>query len=192
MATRSVTFGLALPVFAGGWLAVLLGAQDYLPWLTSPAVAVGLGVALITGVLLIRRGAVRARQVALGVVLGVVGFGLSLLLVLLAILAIWFRPGGPVPPPAFSWAIYNRTDAIVAVGPATGLPPCTSTRIAADATPVPGATVLPGTVALSVGFKTPRGYTGVLSVVVASDGTHVYVGEIDPTSLPACQGQPRP
>jgi hypothetical protein len=191
---RWATFGLALPVFVGGWLAALLGAQDYVPWLISPAVVVGLGVTLIAGVMLMRGGAVHARQVVLGVVLGLVGFALSLLLVFLAILAIWFRPGRAALPSAFSfsWAIYNRTEATVAVGPAMGLAPCTSTRVAADQTPGPGATSMPGVIDLSVGFRTPRGYSGVLSVVVASDGTHVYVGEIDPTSLPACQGQPRP
>lgn len=192
MARRSLTFGLALPVFAGGWLAVLFGAWDYVPWLTSPFVIAGLAVTVVAGLLLVQRDAIRPRQIVAAMAVGGVGFGFSLLLVFLAILAIWFRPGGPVPPPAFSWAIYNRTDAIVAVGPATGLAPCASTRIAADATPAPGATVLPGTFPLSVGFKAPRGYTGVLSVVVASDGTHVHVGEIDPTSLPTCQGQPRP
>jgi hypothetical protein len=51
---------------------------------------------------------------------------------------------------------------------------------------------MPGAIPLSVGFRTPSGYTGVLSVVVASDGTHVYDREIDPASLPACAGSPVP
>jgi len=189
---RWVTFGLALPVFAGGWLAVLLGAQDHLPWLTSPAVVIGLGVTLIAGAMLRHRGVVQARQVAGGVLVGFVGFTLSLLLVFLAVLAIWFRPAGPAPPPAFSWAIYNRTEATVAVGPAMALAPCAATRIAPDQTPPPGATGAPGAIPLSVGFDTPAGYAGVLSVVVTSEGTHVYVGEIDLASLPGCKGRPQP
>jgi len=179
-------------VFAGGWLAVLLGVWDYVPWLTSPAVIAGLAVTLVAGLLLVRRGAIRPRQIVAAMLVGGVGFGLSLLLVFLAILAIWFRPGGPVGPSAFSWAVYNRTEAKVAVGPVLGLAPCSSIRVAADQTPGPGATSMPGTIDLSVGFRTPTGYSGVLSVVVASDGRHVYIGEIDPTSLPTCQGQPPP
>ena len=189
---RWATVGLALPVFAGGWLAVLLGAQDALPWLTSPAVVTGLGVSLIAGVTLRHRGLVQARQVATGVIVGLVGFASSLLLMFLAVLAIWFRPAGPTLPPAFSWAIYNRTEATVAVGPAMALAPCAATRIAPDQTPPPGATGAPGAIPVSVGFHTPAGYAGVLSVVVASDGTHVYVGEVDLARLPGCQGQPQP
>ena len=189
---RTTTVGLAVPIFIGGWLAVFLGAQDYLPWLTSPAMLVGLGVTLTAGVELMRGGAVHGRQVVLGVILGLVGIALSLVLVFLAILFLWFRPGGPALPAAFSWAIYNRTEATVAVGPVLGLAPCSSTRAAADQTPGPGATSMPGAIPLSVGFRTPNGFTGVLSVVVASDGTHVYIGEIDPAGLPACQGQPQP
>lgn len=86
------TLGLALPLVAGGWLALLLGAWDYLPWLTSPAVIAGLAVTLIAGLLLQRRGAIRTRQIGLAVLLGGVGFALSLIVLLLADLAIWFRP----------------------------------------------------------------------------------------------------
>ncbi len=192
MAHRSLTLGLALPVFVGGWLAVGFGAQDYVPWLTSPAVIAGLAVTILTGLLLVRRGAIRPRQIVTAMLLGGVGFGLSLLLVFLAILTVWFRPGGPVGPPVFSWAVYNRTEVAVAVGPVLGLAPCSSTRLADVRFPGPGATTMPGAIPLSVGFKTPRDFNGVLSVVVASDGTHVYIGEIDTATLPACQGQPQP
>lgn len=90
-----------------------------------------------------------------------------------------------------SWAIYNRTEAMVAVWPVTGLAPCASTRVAADQTPPPGATAMPSAIPLSgLSFRTPPGYSGVVSVVVASDGMHVTIGEIDPASLPGCQGQP--
>lgn len=95
---RTMTIGLALPIYVGGWLAVLLGAQDYVPWLTSPSVSAGLAISVVAGLLLVRRGAIRPRQIVVGVLLGFVGFGLSLLLVFLAVLAIWFRPGGPVVP----------------------------------------------------------------------------------------------
>ena len=192
MSRRSLTIGLALPVFVGGWLAVVFGAQDYVPWLTSPAVIAGLAVTLVAGLLLVRRDAIRPRQVVAAMLVGGVGFGLTLLVVFLAILAIWFRPGGPVGPSAFSWAIYNRTEATVAVGPVLGLAPCASIRLAPVQFPGPAATTMPGAIPLSVGFRTPNGFTGVLSVVVAADGTHVYVGEIDTVSLPACAGQPVP
>ena len=68
------TLGLALPLVVGGWLALLFGAWDYLPWLTSPAVIAGLAVTLIGGLRLQRRGAIRTRQIGLAVLLGGVGF----------------------------------------------------------------------------------------------------------------------
>ena len=74
------------------------GAQDYVPWLTSPAVMAGLVVTVVAGLLLVRRGVIRPRQIVAAMLIGGVGFGLSLLVVFLAILAIWFRPGGPVVP----------------------------------------------------------------------------------------------
>lgn len=193
MSRRSLTIGLALPVFVGGWLAaVVFGAQDYVPWLTSPAVIAGLGVTLVAGLLLLRHGAIGPGQIVAAMLVGGLGFGLSLLLVFLAILAFWFRPAGPVGPSAFSWAVYNRTETTVAVGPVLGLAPCASTRLAAVQFPGPEATTMPGAIPLSVGFRSPNGFTGVLSVVVAADATHVYVGEIAPADLPACQGQPQP
>ena len=86
------TLGLALPLVVGGWLALLFGAWDYLPWLTSPAVIAGLAVTLIAGLLRQRRGAIRTRQIGLAGLLGGVGFALSLIVLLVADLAIWFRP----------------------------------------------------------------------------------------------------
>lgn len=44
--------GLALPVFVGGWLALLFGAWDYLLWFTSPAIISGLAVTVVAGALL--------------------------------------------------------------------------------------------------------------------------------------------
>ena len=103
---------------------------------------------------------------------------------------------GPVsgsPNLEFSWAVYNRTEATVAVGPVLGLGPCASARLAGDQTPGPGSTILPSAIALSgLSFTTPTGYAGVVSVVVTSDGTHVTIGEIDLSSLPTCKGQPKP
>ncbi len=155
MSRRSLTIGLALPVFVGGWLAaVVFGAEDYVPWLTSPAVIAGLGVTLVAGLLLLRHGAIGPGQIVAAMLVGGLGFGLSLLLVFLAILAIWFRPTGPVGPSAFSWAIYNRTEATVAVGPVLGLPPCASTRIAPAQFPGAAATTMPGAIPLAVGFRT--------------------------------------
>jgi hypothetical protein len=52
-----------------------------------------LGATLITAILLQRRGAIGSRQVAFAVLLGGVGFGLGLIVVFFAALAIWFRPG---------------------------------------------------------------------------------------------------
>ena len=66
------TLGLALPLFAGGWLALLFGAWDYLPWLTSPAAIASLSVTPIAG-LLQWRGAIRSRQIVFAVLLGGVG-----------------------------------------------------------------------------------------------------------------------
>jgi hypothetical protein len=93
-----MTVGLAVPLFVGGWLAVFFGAWDYVPWLTSPSVIAGVAVTVVAGLVLVRRGAIRPRQILAAVLIGFVGFGLSLLLVFLAVLAIWFRPGGPVAP----------------------------------------------------------------------------------------------
>jgi hypothetical protein len=94
---------------------------------------------------------------------------------------------------AFSWAIYNRTVATVAVGPSLGVAPCGSVRLAGDQTPGPDSTIVPGAIPVSgLSFVTPPGYTGVVTVVVTSDGRRVTIGEIDAASLPACQGQPKP
>jgi hypothetical protein len=75
---RLTTGVLALPIIAGGWLAVLFGAYDYVPWLTSPAVVGGVGVTILAGVVLRRQGSIRSRQIALAVVLGEIGFAVSL------------------------------------------------------------------------------------------------------------------
>jgi hypothetical protein len=95
----------------------------------------------------------------------------------------------PTPPPAaFGWALYNRTEATVGIGPVLGLAPCTSARFAPGPAS-PGATLLPSN-PLAVQVTVPPGYTGTASVVVASDGTHVTIGEIDPRRLPARGGFP--
>ncbi len=97
----------------------------------------------------------------------------------------------PTPPlAAFGWALYNRTEATVGIGPALGLAQCTSARFAPGPA-APGATLLPSTIPLAVQVTVPPGYTGIVSVVVASDGTHVTIGEIDPGHLPACGGFPK-
>ena len=97
----------------------------------------------------------------------------------------------PTPPPAaFGWALYNRTEATVGIGPALGLAPCASARFAPGPAS-PGATLLPSAIPLAVPVTVPPGYIGTVSVVVASDGTHVTIGEIDPLRLPACGGFPK-
>ena len=74
--------------------ALLFSAWDYVPWLTSPTVIGGVIVTLVAGTILEHRGVVRTRQIAFAILLGGVGFGLSLVVVFFAFLAIWFRPSG--------------------------------------------------------------------------------------------------
>lgn len=97
----------------------------------------------------------------------------------------------PAPSPAFSWAIYNRTTVTVAIGPALGLPPCSAREFAPSEVPGPGATIVPGAVPLAVAVHVPPDYTGLVSVVVTSDGTRVGLMPVDPSGLPPCAGYPR-
>jgi hypothetical protein len=95
---RAITFWLAVPLFVGGWLAIVFGSQDYLAWLVSPAVVGAFAITLVAGVVLGRKGFLRPRQVVAAAIGGAITFGLSLLVVSVMVLVIWFRPGGaPVP-----------------------------------------------------------------------------------------------
>ena len=90
----------------------------------------------------------------------------------------------------FSVVVYNRTQ-----GPAFALAhevaACASSRMpfaetTADATPPPGAATVG-----AIKITTPRGYAGIVSVVITAGGaSSVTVGDIPESSLPACQGTP--
>jgi hypothetical protein len=114
------------------------------------------------------------------------------LAITVAVLAIAGCAAGATPspaPPAFSVTIYNRTEAVVAVGPAVGVSACSEAHFP------PGywnqnAPLASGAVELPVQFSTPVGYAGVVSIVVTTAGAKATVGPIDAGALPACQGVP--
>ena len=87
---------LGLPVVIGGALAIALGAQDYLPWFTSPATWLGLVISILTGVWLVRTGRAAPRDVAEGMLLGLIVFGLGLLALFAGVVFFWmiWRPLG--------------------------------------------------------------------------------------------------
>lgn len=65
------------PAFLGGALAILLGAWDYLPWLTSPALWAGIGISTAAGARLVRTEGARPREVVAGILVGLIGFGVA-------------------------------------------------------------------------------------------------------------------
>ena len=122
---------------------------------------------------------------------------LALVGTMLLLLAGCSSPTGSGPSPVaaqanWTWAIYNRTLATVAIGPALGLGPCAAARFVPGQPAPAGAAPASGAIALQVGTNAAPGYTRTVSIVVASDGTHVTIGEVTSGTLPACQGAPRP
>lgn len=91
----SRTVLLAGPVVLGGAAAIALGASDYLPWLTSPALWLGIVGSTLAGAWLVRTGRARPRDVVEGLVVGVVLFGLGWVALLAAILFYVFVWPGP-------------------------------------------------------------------------------------------------
>lgn len=91
----------------------------------------------------------------------------------------------------FSVVVYNRTQAPVFVL-AHEVASCWSSRMPIADTLVEGVTPPPGVAtAQAVTIKTPRGYTGTVSVVITAGGaSSSTVGEIPAASLPTCQGSP--
>ena len=92
--TRSILLGL--PIVIGGAAAIALGAWDYIPWLTSPAVWVGILVSTLLGSWLVRTGMARPRDVIEGIFLGLLVFGIVLISTLAGIVFFWmaWRPFG--------------------------------------------------------------------------------------------------
>lgn len=80
---------LGLPVVIGGVMAVVLGAWDYMPWLSSPAVWLGVLVSVVAGARLVQTRSATPRDVIEGVVLGLVLFGLAVVAVFAAIVLFW-------------------------------------------------------------------------------------------------------
>ena len=91
---RSILLGL--PVVMGGAAAIAFGAWDYLPWLMSPALWLGLLGSALVGVWLVRTGQARPREVIEGTLLGLVVFALGLVAVFAGIVFFWvvWRPLG--------------------------------------------------------------------------------------------------
>ena len=101
------------------------------------------------------------------------------------------QPPTPAPSPGdqFSIVVYNRTEAPVFVLGHV-LEACGSMRLPAGEALVAGATRPPGVaIADAVTMRTPRGYAGVVTVVVTAGGvTGASLGETPGSSLPACAG----
>jgi hypothetical protein len=95
---RPLRLLVALPVVIGGALAVVAGAWDYVPWLTSPLLWLGAAGSAATGLVLVRSGRATARDAVEGLALGPVVFGLGLLAVFVGIVFFWvvWRPFGVV------------------------------------------------------------------------------------------------
>jgi hypothetical protein len=95
---RPLRLLVALPVVVGGALAVVAGAWDYLPWLTSPLLWLGALGSGATGLWLVRSGRATGRDIVVGFVLGLVVFGLGLLAVFAGIvfISVAWNPFGTV------------------------------------------------------------------------------------------------
>ena len=72
------TLLIALPTFVAGWAAIAAGADDYLPWATSPLVWAGLAVSGAVGALLVQTRRLPRMEVLRGVLFGLVSFGVAL------------------------------------------------------------------------------------------------------------------
>jgi hypothetical protein len=92
----SRTILLGGPIWIGGAAAIGLGAWDYLPWLTSPALWLGILTSTLVGGWLVRTRRARPRDVVGGLVIGVVLFGLGLIAVFAGVVFFWvvWRPLG--------------------------------------------------------------------------------------------------
>lgn len=87
---------LGLPIVIGGVVAIGLGAWDYAPWLTSPALWLGILTSTLVGGWLVRTERARPLDVVEGLVLGLVLFGLGLIAVSAGVVFFWvvWRPLG--------------------------------------------------------------------------------------------------
>ncbi len=92
--SRSILLGL--PILIGGATAIALGAWDYVPWLTSPALWLGVLTSTLVGAWLVRTDRARPHDVAEGLVLGLVVFALGLVAVFAGVVFFWvvWRPLG--------------------------------------------------------------------------------------------------
>ena len=80
---------LGLPILIGGTAAIAMGAWDYVPWMTSPAVWLGIAASTVVGLWFIRAGSARPRDVVVGILVGLLVFGILLISVLAGIVAFW-------------------------------------------------------------------------------------------------------
>jgi hypothetical protein len=98
---RPLRLLVALPIVIGGASAVAAGAWDYVPWLTSPLVWLGALGSAATGVWLVRSGRASPGDTAVGFTLGLIVFGLGLVVLYVAVIvfAILLHPLGGAPPP---------------------------------------------------------------------------------------------
>lgn len=87
---------LDLPIWIGGAAALGLGAWDYAPWLTSPALWLGILTSTLVGGWLVRTERARPLDVVEGLVLGLGLFGLGLIAVSAGVVFFWvvWRPVG--------------------------------------------------------------------------------------------------
>jgi hypothetical protein len=87
---------LAAPIVIGGAASIGLGAWDYVPWLTSPALWLGIVTSALVGGWLVRTERARPLDVVEGLVMGLVLFGLGLIAVGAGVVFFWvvWRPLG--------------------------------------------------------------------------------------------------
>ncbi len=85
---------LGLPIVAGGSIAIVAGAWDYLPWLTSPWLWLGGATSGAIGAWLVRSRQLRARDAIEGIALGTVVFTIGWVALLAAVVfvSVVWRP----------------------------------------------------------------------------------------------------
>jgi len=85
---------LGIPIVAGGSIAIMMGAWDYIPWLTSPWLWLGVVISSASAVVLVRSGRVRPGEAMEGIILGMVVFAIGWVALLGAVLILWvaWRP----------------------------------------------------------------------------------------------------
>ncbi len=83
------TLLIGLPAIVGGIAAIVLGAYDYVPWLMSPALWLGVAGSAAVSAWLVRSGRATLGQVARALVLSGFAFAIGVLGVFAGVVVYW-------------------------------------------------------------------------------------------------------